>query len=253
MADVSAVDVGDLAAGHDRQRPVLRPRRRAGDRRVDEAVALLFEGLADPPRVGGGDRRHVDEQRARPRTRGGPGLRVEQDRVDLRAVDDHRDDDVGLGRRVPRRRDGLYGALLLRRPRLRLPLRPRPRGHLEPVLHQVRGHPRPHDPQPQEADARHGGQPSGRGREDRSPLAARRRRARRAGRALASRRAMRAGRAVRRFVARRVAAVRRPRWRGPRRGWRGRGGGRRRRLRCGSGRRAWRGCGRRGRRRSSRP
>jgi hypothetical protein len=58
-----ALDVGRLAAGHDRQRAVGGLGRRARDRRVEERVAFLGQSRADGAGVGRRDRRHVDEQR----------------------------------------------------------------------------------------------------------------------------------------------------------------------------------------------
>ena len=115
---------------------------------------------ADTTRVGGRDRRHVDEQRLLRRA-GGRAVLAEQDRLDLRAVDDHRDDDVGARRGLGRRGGGAR-ALVLVGPRLRLAGGPRPRRHREALALQVRGHPRAHDAQSQEADARHGRDPSDR-------------------------------------------------------------------------------------------
>ena len=106
------------------------------------------------------DRRHVDEQRPIRRA-GNRAVLAEQDRLDLGAVDDHRDDDVGARCGVGRR-GGSAGALVFVGPRLRLAGGPRPCRHRKALALQVRGHPRAHDAQSQEADVRHGGDPSAR-------------------------------------------------------------------------------------------
>jgi hypothetical protein len=61
---------------------------RAGHRRVEHAYPALVQRAADAPRVGGGDRRHIHAQQALAR-RLHDGLIAQQNRLHLRAVDDH--------------------------------------------------------------------------------------------------------------------------------------------------------------------
>jgi hypothetical protein len=148
-----ALEVLRRPAGHDRQRAVLGLRARAGHRRVDERNAALRELAGDAAAVAGGDRRHVHAQRA---IRGafGDAVVAEQDLLDLRAVDHHRDDDVaGPADLGGGPRDG---AAVLGRPRLGPLASAVVDGQLVPRATQIGRHARAHDPQPDEPDALHG-------------------------------------------------------------------------------------------------
>jgi hypothetical protein len=72
-------------------------------------------------------------------------LLAQQHVLDLGTVDDHRHDDIGLDRRLGRRRSDR--SAVLGRERLRARPRPVPDRQLEPGAAQVRGHPRAHDPE----------------------------------------------------------------------------------------------------------
>jgi hypothetical protein len=117
-----------------------------------EPVTVLAQCRPDPPRVRGADRRHVDEQC--PGLGAGRGaVLAEQQRLDLRAVDDHGDHDgAALADRARAVRDV---AAVLGRPLLGG--RARAVVDRQPVAGaaQARSLARAHDPQPDEADVLH--------------------------------------------------------------------------------------------------
>ena len=89
-------------AGHDRQRRVRGTGRRSGDRGVDEPDSV---GLEPPPirPVAAGPIVEQSMQRRPGAAARGDTAGPEQDRLDLVAVDDHRDDDVASARQGGRR------------------------------------------------------------------------------------------------------------------------------------------------------
>jgi hypothetical protein len=143
-------EVTRLAAGHDRQRPVLCLRRRAGDRGVEHAQATLGQLRADRARLRRRDRRHVDAQHAR-RCAHSDALLPDQHLANLVAVDDHADHDVAGGAH------GGWGvgdgAAVLGDPALRGAARTVEDRQLVARAREVGCHPRAHDPESHEAGA----------------------------------------------------------------------------------------------------
>ena len=135
------------AAGHDRERAVLGPRARTGDRCVEELDPLLAQLLADPHAGARGDRGHVDDQAAAAHALGAAAV-AEQHLLDLGAVRDHRDEDVRVGGRLGRgvgdARSVLGGELI------GAGAGPVPDGQVVARPDEVRGHRCAHDPQPEE-------------------------------------------------------------------------------------------------------
>jgi hypothetical protein len=145
------VDVGRLAAHHDRQNGLDGTGLAPTDRGVEHPQPGGSASLGDPPGGVGPDRAHVDVERARLGVREGAVVAVRHG-LDVRGVGQHGDHDVRTADRVADPVGGPPPGLHQPLDRLRGPVVP---GHLEPRADQVGGHGPAHDAQSDEAHGRH--------------------------------------------------------------------------------------------------
>ena len=151
---LGGLEVGGLAADHDREAALDRAGLAAADRGVEYPQPGLAPGLGHAHGDVRADRAHVDVERAGLRGVGEDPVVAAGDGLDVRRVGHHRDDHVG----VP---DGLRDVLRAAPAGLDEPLHGLRAAvvpdHLEAGLDQVGGHRAAHDAQADEGDGRHVG------------------------------------------------------------------------------------------------